>query len=384
MISQEKINIFLSKLDRSPPRQLISNAIKARGIEDVSSYYSSYKLHPPTLDYDSKWEQDFRLGGPVSLAYFIISQSGLIKDPSFSWIYFWDLLQRSALFLNSVLEDESDVNYSKPLSNEFSLRYYQELIGKYGIVTSEDMQAVYHTEQRAELEILLHRKLRQSAELLKRFISNPKTLDKHKDKCLNDIFGMLSHCIGIPPSSGIIKIDEEANPFNKYELTCSISLKNANYGRVELGSQSLINLCSEDFLNVLTNSLKSGQALICTCETPRRGLRLDCLISDDKSDYSEALATCLDLDKTKRLVYQDVASFKPAVISGVKLRNDKVEIWKLTDASGDHFIAYDWPGEHVFLMLVKKELLDTIRNYDLINLSSQDEEMLKKILRVDD
>jgi aminopeptidase C len=383
MISQSKIKNYLAKLDRSPSRNLISNAIKARGIEDVSRYYSSYNLHPPSLDYESGWESDYSLGGPVSLAYFIISESEIIQNPSFSWLYFWDLLERSNLFLKSVIEGESEINYSNPLSQVFSLKYYSNLFEKHGIVSSEKMPEVYHSQKRDELEDILKRKLRQSAELLKRFAKKSnaeKVLEKHFDKCLNDIFGMLVHSLGTPDILPEKEKNTFENPFKKYELITSINFKNSAYGKVKIDEQIIYNISGNDLLNILIESVKSGEPVMCICETPRGGLKMNCLISDDCSDFNEALATCVDLDKTKRLLYNDVISLKPAVISGAKLKGDSVEIWKLSDKSGNHFVSGDWPQEHIFLMLVKSELLD---NNNIINLKDEDANMLKKILIID-
>jgi len=385
MISQTKIKDYLAKLDRSPSRNLISNAIKARGIEDVSRYYSSYNLHPPTLDYESGWDADYSLGGSISLAYFIISESKIINNPSFSWLYFWDLMERSNLFLKSVIgtEGENKINYSNPLSHSFSLNYYSDLFEKYGIVSSEQMPEVYHCQHRDELESVLERKLRQSAELLKRFALKNNNLEKHFDKCLNDIFGMLAHSLGTPNISPEKEKIIFENPFKKYELITSINLKNSDYGKVKIDEQIIYNIKQDDLLNILTQAIKSGEPMMCTCETVRGGLKMNCLISDDYSDFNEALATCVDLDKTKRLIYNDISSLGPAVISGGKSKGDNIEIWKLNDKSGDHFVSGDWPTEHIFLMLVKSELLENNINNIIIKLKEEDADTLKKILIID-
>ena len=134
-------------------------------------------------------------------------------DFSHNYLYFWDILEKSNLFLENAIataskpmDDREVMHYfSAPVDDGGVWNLYYNIAGKYGVVPASVMPETPHSENTAQMIALINEKLRTEGYQLRETANGTdgkkqaKALAEQKAEALNDIYRILALCLGEPP-----------------------------------------------------------------------------------------------------------------------------------------------------------------------------------------
>lgn len=144
-----------------------------------------------------------------------IRQHHLPADFQFSqnYLFFYDQLEKSNLFLQAVLDtykkDFSDKEvewlFKNPLSDGGQFTGVANLISKYGVVPAEAMPETYNSDNTGSISDIIALKLREDGLALRALAAKKGTkaeeLNAKKTEMLGTVYRMLVMAYGMPPAS---------------------------------------------------------------------------------------------------------------------------------------------------------------------------------------
>ena len=154
------------------------------------------------------------------------------------YLFFWDKLEKSNIFLERVIErsklDERDENYQRILKQASDdggwWEYFSYLVKKYGVAPKSAMPETEGSMATGEMNRQLVDRLHQAAATIHKMAAEGKKKDvlrKEKEKCLADIYRILVFHFGEPPKEFTFryksKIEEESKMAEVVKLYDTIS-----------------------------------------------------------------------------------------------------------------------------------------------------------------
>lgn len=414
-INKEILENLEDKRDITAHRNLISNALRNQGIEQVAfnkkaadELHHTFSLELPF----SKITNQEKSGRCWLFAALNTARQKFINEYNLenfefsqSWLMFWDKLEKCNYYLESIIKlSDRDLDdrtlhtlMSDPIPDGGQWEMYVSLIEKYGIVPKYVFPESFNSSNTKNLNYVLSVKLRQSTALLRRLISSGMTeeqINKKKTKCMSDIYNMLVYAVGEPVKEFDLEFTDKDKKYSIYknltpqifykeflncELSNYISLINAPtddkpfnktytidfLGNVVGGKEiKYLNIEIEKLVNYTRNQLENQEPVWFGCDMGKFVDRPKGLMHNELYDYNEAMATCLDLDKGKRLLYCHSKMTHAMVIIGANIKNNEVEKWKVENSWGNEvgnegvFIMNNgWFKDYVFQVVINKKYL---------------------------
>lgn len=424
-IDIEFLDFLFEKVDRSSSREVISNAIRINGIDKVALNNDAVsEMHPDfsinlknaPITSQNKSGRCWLFAALNTLRQPLLNKINLENfEYSQNYLMFWDKLEKSNYMLEEIINtkdqpvDSRLVNWllKDPVQDGGQWDMYVSLIKKYGIVPKFIMPETNVSSGTQRLNYLLTFKLRQGAALLRRLCDggcDDSMIYKKKNKILSDIFNMLVYSLGEPPKSFVFEFtDKDQNYHNLGELTPQefaqkyvlsdldeyVSVINAptktkpfnstytikSLGNVIEGTQiKYLNLEIEELKKLAIKQLKDDESVWFGCDVGKMLDREKGIMHNSLYDYNETLATCLDLDKGKRLDYGISQMTHAMVLTGVNLVDQKPTKWKVENSWGEKvgkkgmFIMNDkWFDDHTYQVVINKKYLseDQLKYWEL-------------------
>lgn len=328
-------------------------------------------------------------------------------DFSHSYLFFWDFLEKSNLFLENVIatanrsmdDREVVVYFQSPLDDGGVWNLYYNLASKYGVVPAEVMPETEHSENTGQLRSLINEKLRKEGYALREAaIAGKKTseLTAQKKDALKDIYRMLALCLGEPPvnfawrykdkAGSIVEKTDTPKQFyaeitpGDYSPENYIMIMNdptreyykvyeiANYkSTIEGVNWTYLNLPNEDIKKAALASIKNNEAMYASCDVGKQYNR-DAGISDPKMyDYQSLFGVSFDMDKkTRILTRQSGSSHAMALIGCDTDASDKPLKWEFENSWGatsgnKGYLTFTdtWFDEYMFRIVIHRKYLDS-------------------------
>ena len=138
---------------------------------------------------------------------------GLDKfDFSHNYLYFWDLFEKSNLFLENIITttkislDDRTVNeyFKTPVGDGGVWNLYFNAAEKYGVVPQDVMPETAHSNNTSQFVKILNERLRKGGYDLREMTANGKKitdLRQQKKAILADVYRILALCLGEPPTT---------------------------------------------------------------------------------------------------------------------------------------------------------------------------------------
>ena len=153
-----------------------------------------------------------------------------LKDFQFSqsFFMFWDKLEKSNYFLESILKT-TDLHWSSrlvmhlldnPIQDGGQWDMWVNLINKYGVVPQSEMPESYSSSKSMSMNRMITCKLREFAQQLRESSQNSSSdsqLQSMKTDMLEAIYQMLTIHLGTPPNSFDWQIRDKKNNFSRFE-----------------------------------------------------------------------------------------------------------------------------------------------------------------------
>ncbi|NLZ66423.1 MAG: C1 family peptidase [Clostridiaceae bacterium] len=313
---------------------------------------------------------------------------------------FWDKLEKSNFFLESVLElrdrpwDDRTLSWinSQGIGDGGQWDMFTAITKKYGLVPKDAMPETYASSNTRTLTSLMNRRLRRFAADIKEV--NDKTEQKAmKERCLSEIYGMLCTSFGVPPKTFDFEYVDKDNqyhcvrdltPSSFYEQFVGINLDDyvslIHSPRVETPYYRLYTVkylgnvkgTPVRYLNVPLDELK--KAVLCQlkdntvvwfgCDCGKFGNRQEGYWAPEAFDFEAVFEVDFSISKEKALHTGESAMNHAMLFTGVNLVDGVPTKWKIENSWGDkiaregYFVGSDvWFDRYVYQAVVDKKYL---------------------------
>ncbi len=329
-----------------------------------------------------------------------------IKEFEFStnYLYFWDILEKSNLFLEGVIESAGEKHESRlvtllfksPVSDGGVWNSFVNLAEKYGAVPKTAMPETASSENTGMMIKLLKRKLREQGLELRDMIAKGKKTDavrKRKVEMLGVVYKMLAINLGEPPTEFewrfkdkngkisdlkkytpqsflkevtsvnfddyVMLMDDPTRPYYKlYEIEKD---RNVMEGR----NWKYINLPANEFKDFARNSIKANEAMYFSCDVGKQLNSKEGLLSLDNYNYGEVLGVKFGMDKKQRVMSRESgSSHGMALVAVDEDKNGKITKWLLENSWGKgsghngYLTMTDrWFDEFMFRVVILKKFI---------------------------
>ncbi|NDV67655.1 aminopeptidase C [Dysgonomonas sp. 25] len=328
-------------------------------------------------------------------------------DFSHNYLYFWDIFEKSNLFLENIIataskdmDDRAVVEYFKsPVSDGGVWNLYYNVAEKYGVVPQEVMLETAHSDNTSQLVSLINERLRAGGYSLRELsAAKKKTTDIQAAKTviLKDVYRILVLCLGEPPveftwrykdKNGDIKELKNYTPKQFYkEITPAdyspdnyIMIMNdptreyykvyeiANYrNTIEGINWTYLNLPNEAIKKAALQSIKGNEAMYASCDVGKQFNRESGILDPQMYDYNSLLGVELDMDKKARILTRQSGSSHAMTLIGCDTDENDIPLkWEFENswgaASGNKgYLTFtdDWFDEYMFRLVIHRKYLD--------------------------
>ena len=323
-----------------------------------------------------------------------------------AYLFFWDKLEKSNYFLESILDTLDEpangrlVSYllMAPVNDGGQWDMLCNLIEKYGVVPKTAYPESKASSGSREMDMTLTEKLREDACILRKLHKEGAGLDElraRKTRMLGEIYRLLCICLGEPPKTFTFEYRDKDNNFHREEgltpksffekyvgvdLSDYVSLINAPtedkpYGRsytvqylgnVKEGSAvRYLNLPIEELKKAAIAQMKDGQPVWFGCDVGKHSERDSGIMDLDIRGLEDLLDTRFTMTKAERLDYGQSLMTHAMVFQGVNLdENGKPNRWRVENSWGKepgkdgYYLMTDrWFDEYMYQVVVNKKYL---------------------------
>ena len=416
-ISTELLAQFRTAYHHNPLNTVIAGAIAKNGIEEASFNHEIRRIHNFYFSHETKrgeitnQKQSGRcwMFSALNAARVETMEKLNLETFEFSQTYtlFWDKLEKSNYFLESILETlDEPLNgrllahlLKDPVQDGGQWDMFAGILRKYGAVPKYVMPETFHSSNTRFFVAELTHRLRKYAHILRSGHAQGKdiqTLRKEKEEFLSNIYSLLVKTLGEVPETFDFEYQDKDKKFHKVEnitpqrffaeyigwnLDDKISLINAPttdkpFGRAytvkflgtvkEAEPIHYINVPIDVLKNAAVASIQAGKPVWFGCDMGPRISRKDGIMDMDVYRYSETLGVLPQFSKAERLDYGDSLLTHAMVLTGVDLDSAGKPIkWQVENSWGDEsgnkgmFSMSDaWFDEYTYQIMVEKKFVD--------------------------
>ena len=326
-------------------------------------------------------------------------------DFSHNYNYFWDIFEKSNLFLENaiataghdVLDHDVEFFFRSPIGDGGVWNLFYNIAEKYGVVPQSVMPETAHSNNTGQLNSVLNEVLRTGGYKLRTMANEKKSkkeIAETKITIMKDVYRVLSLCLGTPPSefewryktsTGEIKTLKTTpkefynmiKPQN-YNPDSYIMIMNdptreyykvyeiANYRNTYEGVNWLyLNLPNEDIKKAAVASIKANEAMYASCDVAMYNSS-DGVCHPDMFDYESLFGIKLDMDKKARILTRESGSAHAMTLMAVDTdENDNPTKWQFENSWGpsaghNGYMTFTdkWFDEYMFRIVINKKYLD--------------------------
>lgn len=415
-ISQEELCRLEQKFDQNPVHAVAMNAVYANGINACAKNYPvdrqvthdySISLKQGKITNQKQSGRCWMFAALNCLRFSMMQKCNLETiELSQSYTLFYDKLEKSNYFLESILEtlDEKTSSrliahlLSSPLGDGGQWDMLCSLINKYGIVPKSAMPESVSSSSTREMNGYMTEKLREFACILRRAHKEGETMEQlraRKDEMMQTVYNMLCISLGKPPKAFTFEYrDKDGNFHRECDLTPKafyekyiglnvddyISLINAptedkpfykSYSVSYLGNViegrpvKYVNLPIEELKKAAIAQMKDGEPVWFGCDVGKRSSRDGGIMDTELYDLDHLFDTTFGMTKGERLDYGQSLMTHAMVFQGVNLdENGKPNRWRVENSWGPdagkdgYYVMSDrWFDEYTYQIVVNKKYL---------------------------
>lgn len=327
-------------------------------------------------------------------------------DFSHNYLYFWDMFEKSNLFLENIIAtvkktmDNREVTFyfQSPVSDGGVWNLYYNLGKKYGVVPQEVMPETAHSNNTSAMVSLLNERLRKGGYTIREMAAagkQAKDLQTEKIAVLKDVYRILALCLGEPPTEftwrfkdkdGNIKELANYTPRRFYEEITPDDYDPRNYimimndptreyyklyeiqnyrNTIEGINWVYLNLPNEDIKAAALVSIKNNEAMYASCDVGKYYNRETGMLDPDMYDYNSLMGVDFSMDKKARILTRQSGSSHAMTLVAVDTdENDTPTKWEFENSWGPQaghqgYLTFSdkWFDEYMFRIVIHKKYL---------------------------
>lgn len=321
-----------------------------------------------------------------------------------NYLFFYDQLEKSNLFLQSVID-----NAGEPLDSQKNKWLFRnclgdggqftgvaDLIAKYGVVPAEVMPETNSSNRTSTMSRLIGLKLKEDGLELRKMVADgasASSIAARKDAMLKEVYRMLALNLGVPPTEFewtarnpkgdavstatytpqsfyrtfagndlqgdyVMLMNDPSRPYWRlYEIDMD---RHTYDGR----NWTYVNLPIEEIKKMAIASIKDSTAMYFSCDVGQQFDREAGILDPDNYDYGSLLGVSFGMDKKQRIETGASASSHAMTLVAVDLDSDGKPVkWLVENSWGPgvndgHLIMTDrWFDEYMFRLVVEDKYL---------------------------
>lgn len=426
-ITEKNLKQFEKLYQENPSNKLVENAIAHVGIQAASLDNTLTRRHTFNFsDVTTRGEITNQKKSGRCWMFSALNTARVktmkklnVETFEFSQNYtlFWDKLEKSNYFLESILETLDEATDSRlimhlltaPVQDGGQWDMFAGILEKYGAVPKSVMPETYHSSDTQGLNQVLTSKLREYAYTLRTAYQNKATceaLNQQKETMLAHIYSILVKALGPVPTTFTFEYRDKDNQFHRinnitpqaffkeyvgWNLNDKVSLINAPsqnkplnklytvkfLGTVkELYPIRYLNVSLDVMKQAAIKSIQNNDPVWFGCDVGKQSTRDTGILDAHAFDYTTTLNSDIQLDKGQRLDYGESLLTHAMVLTGVNLdEQGKPLTWQVENSWGEEpgqkgifSMSDDWFDEYNYQIMVDKQYLPQ----DVLELLAQD------------
>jgi len=331
-----------------------------------------------------------------------------LRNFEFSQTYFmfWDKLEKSNYFLNSIIDTAQESWDSRlimhllhnPIQDGGQWDMWVNLINKYGVVPKSEMPETYQSGKSMRMNRMITRKLREYAKKLREAVNNKTSAEeviKLKNTMLSTVYKMLVVHLGEPPESFNWQVRDKKKNFHRYNdltpksffsdhvgidlnnLVCLIDcpMSDKKYNRVytveylgnviEGNPIRYLNVEIDILKRATIESIKNNDPVWFGCDVSKYLHRTHGVMDTKLFDFELFYGTSFPLDKASRLEYGESKMTHAMLFTGVDLdSNGNPKKWRVENSWGErngekgyYIMSDDWFEQYLYEVVIDKKYL---------------------------
>lgn len=414
-ISEDMLVQIREAQPHSPADRALFNAIAANSIDALAvnharkgaiDTYFNVETPPQNITDQQQSGRCWMFSGfNVLRSDFASRTDSLTVNLSHDYLFFWDQLEKSNLFLQGVIDcadkpmDDERVRFffMNPISDGGTYCGVADLVSKYGLVPAEIMPETYSSDNTSKVAGLLKSKLREFGLQLRKMVADGKSrndIRAEKTKMLATVYRMLSLtmgepvteftyafknrngravteakkytpmtfaaeiCGGKPVQNSFIMVMND--PRREYYKTYEVEYDRHTYDGT---NWKYLNLPMEDIAGLAVASLKDGHKMYSSYDVGKFLDRKRGYCDVQNYDYGSLFGTTFGMDKAQRIMTYDSGSTHAMTLTAVNLDKDgKPLMWKVENSWGPAYgqggcliMTNEWFNEYMFRLVVDKK-----------------------------
>jgi len=322
-----------------------------------------------------------------------------------NYLYFWDIFEKSNLFLEGILKyanqpmDEKHVDwfFKNPVGDGGVWNSFTNLAEKYGVVPKEVMPETHNSENTRWMINLISRKLREDGLELRDLAAKKaksSTVESRKIEMLGEVYRMLALNLGEPPTEFTYRFTDKDGKLGETktftpksfmsEVLGPIDFKNyvmlmndptreyyklyeIDYDRNVMEGRNWVylNLPNDTLKKFALESIKNDKALYASCDV---GKQLNSKIGYadvNNYDFESLYGVKFGMNKAQRIsTFESGSTHGMALIAVDVDQNEKPVKWQFENSWGatsghNGYLTFTdaWFNEYLFRVVVQKEFL---------------------------
>jgi len=379
-----------------------------RNVENKADHFFKYRVKTNGITNQKQSGRCWMFTGLNVLRPKVIEHYNISSfEFSTNYLYFWDIFEKSNLYLNEIIKtinspkDDKRVEYlfKSVIGDGGVWNSLANLVDKYGAVPKSIMPETYQSENTSMLNKIIIEKLKQDALSLRTQFKNKKVhtgiIQNAKLDMMQDIYRILALSLGVPPKEfewrfkdkdgnisdlkkytpksfvaeaiPSLKLDDYVllmnDPTREYFKLYEIDLdRNVTEGKNWL----YINLPAKDLKKYALASIKENEAMYASCDVGKQLNRKEGMLNIDNYEYGKLFGIDLNMNKEQRISsFFSGSSHGMALVAVDVNKDDKTTFWQFENswgASNGHngYLTFtdDWFTEYMFRIVVLKKFIN--------------------------
>lgn len=412
-ITKQLLQSFQKSYHQNPSNKLVEGAISNVGIQQASLNNEVNRRHPFTFSHTTtKGEITNQKASGRCWMFAALNTARVdtmnklnVETFEFSQTYtlFWDKLEKSNYFLESILETLDEPTDSRlimhlltaPVQDGGQWDMFAGILEKYGVVPKSVMPETFHSSNTMGLNRVLTSKLRENAHTLRTSDASLEELRDMKNGMLAHIYSILTKALGPVPTTFTYEYTDKNKEFHRisditpqdffkkyigWNLKDKVSLINAPqaskpYNKLytvkylgtvkELYPVRYLNVEIDVLKQAAIESIKNNEPVWFGCDVGKQSTRDTGIMDLHAYNYSDTLNDDIKLSKGERLDYGESLLTHAMVFTGVNLdENGKPLTWQVENSWGEKpgkkgifSMSDDWFDEYNYQIMVDKKYL---------------------------
>ena len=337
----------------------------------------------------------------------VVMENLNVSDFEFSenYLYFWDILEKSNMFLERIILTADEDIYSREVNEFFSSpvgdggawNTFTNLVVKYGVVPKDVMPETTQSKSTGKMISLINTKLREDGLEIRDMISkkaSDKEIQATKVKMLEDVYRILALSLGEPPTEFQWRYKDKDNNITDYKTYTPLSFwnetVNANFDNYVMFIDdptreyyklytknndknvyegidwTYVNIPAKDVKEFAVASIKGGDIMYFSCDVGKQLSKDNGTLALNNYDYESLFGVEFGMDKSQRMMTHQSGSSHGMALCGFDVDADENPTkWKLENSWGGSYgnngfltMTDEWMTEYFFRMVINKKYLN--------------------------